>query len=114
MLDKFVPFGNTPMFWTRPYQKTMQLIGHCKSYDDIMIDGKVQENNFLAYYFEGDKVCAVAAQNRYKQALAVMEAINQGRMASASDIKKGIATPESIARGLKAEPGRGCQRENCC
>jgi hypothetical protein len=93
MLGKFIPFGNTPIFWGRHYDKTIQFVGHCPSYDEVLIDGDVKAHRYLGYYFEGDRVCGVSAQGRYKDILCMFEAMNQNKLPSATDIKSGKATP---------------------
>jgi hypothetical protein len=60
MLGKLVPFGNTPFFWTRHYNKSLQFVGHCSSYDEVFVQGNVLENKFLAFYIKDNKVMAVA------------------------------------------------------
>lgn len=61
MLDKYVPYGNTPFFWTRHYNKSIQYIGHCTEYDEVFIQGKVSEHKFIAYFIKNDKIGAVAS-----------------------------------------------------
>lgn len=41
MMGKFIPFGNTPVFWGRQFNKTLQFVGYCSSYDDVIIQGDV-------------------------------------------------------------------------
>lgn len=60
MLGKLIPFGNTPFFWTRHYNKSLQFVGDCSKYDEIFIQGDVFVNNFLAFYIKDNKVMAVA------------------------------------------------------
>lgn len=101
MLGKFIPFGNTPVFWGRHYNKTIQFVGHCDSIDEVLIDGDTKAHKFIGYHFEGDRVCGVSAQGRYKDMLTLFEAFNQNKMPSASAIKSGLETPQTIARKLK-------------
>jgi hypothetical protein len=60
MLGKFMPYGNTPFFWTRHYNKSLQFVGHSSNYDEVFIQGNPLENKFLAYYIKNNKVIAVA------------------------------------------------------
>jgi hypothetical protein len=60
MLGKLMPYGNTPFFWTRHYNKSLQFVGHNSSYDEVFIQGNPLENKFLAYYIKDNKVIAVA------------------------------------------------------
>lgn len=41
MLGKFIPYGNTPFFWTRHYNKSIQYVGHTIGYDEVIIHGDV-------------------------------------------------------------------------
>lgn len=55
-----MPYGNTPFFWTRHYNKSLQFVGHNSSYDEVFIQGNPMENKFLAFYIKDNKVIAVA------------------------------------------------------
>lgn len=107
MLGKFIPFGNTPVFWGRHYEKTLQYVGYCDSFDDVIIDGDVKAHKFIGYYTQGDRICGVSAQGRYKDMLAMFEAFNQNKMPTATEIRTGTETPKSVSKKLK-------NREDAC
>ena len=112
MMGKIIPYGNTPVFWSRNYNKTLQYIGYCEQFDDILIDGDVKAHKWIGYYFDGDRVCGIGAQGRYKDMLTMFEAFNQNKMPAASKIKSGRETPETIREQLKSSPG-GCVNCRC-
>jgi len=60
MLGKMIPYGNIPFFWTRFYNKALQYTGFAHAWDEVYIDGSLDELKFLAYYIKDDKVLAVA------------------------------------------------------
>lgn len=114
MMGKFIPYGNIPFFWTRHYNKSLQYVGHCTSYDNVHIDGDVMSNKFIAYYIKDNKILAVAGQGKSTDLMTMFEAFNQNKMPPASEIIEGFETPATIRRKLKMTPGAGCRRENCC
>jgi len=105
MLGKFVPYGNTSFYWTRHYNKSLQYVGHCQSYDEVHIDGDVLANKFVAYYIKDGKIQAVAGQGRSADMLTMFEAFNQNKVPSPEDIKSGSATPESLRKTLQGSTG---------
>ena len=112
MLEKYIPYGNTPVFWGRQYNKTLQMVGHCDSFDEVLIQGDVMNHKFIGWYFKDGKVCSASAQGKYKEILTLYEAFNQNKMPSAADIKSGKATAETIKASLTANPG-GCVNCRC-
>lgn len=114
MLGKFVPYGNTPFFWTRHYNKSMQYVGHCIGYDEVIIHGDVSAQKFIAYYVKNNKIQAVSGMGMSVAVLTMFEAFNQNKVPSVEDIRSGNVTPETFRKTLKLTPGRGCTRENCC
>ena len=97
MLDKLIPFGVTPFFWTRLYNKTTAFVGHISEpCDEIFIDGDVMKNDFFAYFIKGNKIQAVAAQSRHVDALTFFMAFNKNKVPSASDVKSGKVTPKIL------------------
>jgi NADPH-dependent 2,4-dienoyl-CoA reductase/sulfur reductase-like enzyme len=114
MMGKFVPYGNIPFFWTRHYNKSLQYVGHCTSYDNVHIDGDVMAGKFIAYYIKDNKIQAVSGQGRSADLLTMFELFNQSKMPPASEIIEGYETPQTLRRKLKQTPGLGCRREGCC
>lgn len=50
MLGKLVPFGNVPFYWTRHYNKSIQYAGYAAEYDEVHIEGNLEEGKFIAFY----------------------------------------------------------------
>jgi hypothetical protein len=73
------------------------------------------ENKFVAFYIKDDKILAVAGQQMAGNVLTYLEAMHQNQMPSASDIKSGKETAETVRARLRQNKGAGrCRRENCC
>ena len=113
MLGKFIPYGTTPLFWGRQYNKTLMMIGHCSSFDEVFIQGDIPAQAFLGYHIKDDKICAVSHQGKYKDILTLYEAFNQNKMPSAADIKSGKETPSSIKKKLVGAGHGGCINCRC-
>jgi hypothetical protein len=116
MLNKYVPYGEIPFFWTRQYNKSLVFVGNSAGHKEVHIAGSLDKENFLAYYIDGeDKVVAVAGMAQNKAALTYLEAMKQNSMPSGSAIKSGAETWETVAGRLKQNVGGArCKRANCC
>mmetsp|Transcript_17734 Transcript_17734/g.30019 ORF Transcript_17734/g.30019 Transcript_17734/m.30019 type:complete len:243 (+) Transcript_17734:1295-2023(+) len=101
MMNKFVPYGNAPFFWTRHYNKSIQYIGNCKSYSEVFVQGEVKHHDFLAYYIDQGRICGVSGQGRNNEILALYEAMNKNLMPTPAQVKLGAETPETLAKKLK-------------
>lgn len=67
----------------------------------MYIQGSVPEGKFVAYYIKDNKVQAVAGQMNSATVLTYYEAMHQNVMPSASDIKSGVETVETVKAKLK-------------
>ena len=117
MLNKYVPYGGIPFFWTRHYNKSLQFIGsNAVGYKEVHIDGDLNSQKFLAYYInDNDQVVAVAGMDNPKAMLTLLMAMEQNMMPKGSLIKSGVSTPETITKTLKQNVGGSkCKRANCC
>jgi len=56
MMGKLVPYRIIPFFWTRNYNKNIQLAGNAESYDEVYIQGDFKDDKFLAYYIKDNKI----------------------------------------------------------
>jgi NADPH-dependent 2,4-dienoyl-CoA reductase/sulfur reductase-like enzyme len=114
MLGKFIPYGNTPFFWTRHYNKSMQYVGHCMGPDEIIVKGDVAAQKFIAYYVKEGKIQAVSGMANSVAVLTMFEAFNQNKVPDVEEIRSGKVTPADLRKTLKITPGKGCTRQNCC
>ncbi|MDF9795230.1 NADPH-dependent 2,4-dienoyl-CoA reductase/sulfur reductase-like enzyme/nitrite reductase/ring-hydroxylating ferredoxin subunit [Catalinimonas alkaloidigena] len=80
-------YDSVPFFWTAQHSIKLRYVGHVKAYDDIIFDGKVEEQEFLAYYVKEGDVKAVLGLNRDGDMLMVEELLRLKKMPSPSEIK---------------------------
>ena len=81
-VDRIVPF-----FWSGQYDLKLRYVGHCEDWDDLKIDGDLQQPEFLTYYLKGDRVMAVAGINRDKDIAAISELMRLQKMPDAATVK---------------------------
>jgi apoptosis-inducing factor 3 len=115
MMNKYVPYGEIPFFWSRHYNKSVHYIGSGE-FNEVHIEGNVDKCDYVAYYINAqDKVVAVAGMSRPKATLTYLEAMRQGVMPSGSAFKSGTETWQSVQAKLKQNVGGAkCKRANCC
>jgi len=82
------PFAKVPVFWSA-LGSQLRYCGVGHGYDDIKVDGNPADLKFVAYYFKGDKVVAVASMQRDPIVTRCSELMRLGKMPSATEIKNG-------------------------
>ena len=65
-------YTSTPFFWTKQADISLNYVGFARDWDELVIDGSLQEQDFLAYYIQNNQLLAVAGNKRSKE----MDAIN--------------------------------------
>eukprot|EP00344_Euplotes_crassus_P001726 CAMPEP_0196999556 /NCGR_PEP_ID=MMETSP1380-20130617/4701_1 /TAXON_ID=5936 /ORGANISM="Euplotes crassus, Strain CT5" /LENGTH=629 /DNA_ID=CAMNT_0042416519 /DNA_START=17 /DNA_END=1906 /DNA_ORIENTATION=+ len=115
ILGKDIPYDAIPFFWTRNYMKSLQYVGYTRDYDDVFVDGSLEEQKFVAYYTKGEKIQAAAAFNRGADIHIIKEAMRLGLLPKASEIKDGSVTVQDLKAKILAKPGASaCRRKSCC
>jgi NADPH-dependent 2,4-dienoyl-CoA reductase/sulfur reductase-like enzyme len=89
ILGKDLDTHNVPFFWCTMYGKSVKYAGHALSYDELHIEGDVDELNFVGYYLKGDLVVAVVGVNKDSTVGAAAELYHANRMPTAAKIKAG-------------------------
>ncbi|CAH3103418.1 unnamed protein product [Porites lobata] len=87
MLGRKEEINTIPFFWTSQYGKSIRYCGHAKSFDDVIIEGDVDEQKFTAYYVKGDRVLAVATMGPGNACAKAANLMFEGKMPSGSEIK---------------------------
>ena len=76
-----------PFFWSGQYDLKLRYVGHAESWDELKIDGDIEQPEFLAYYLKNDKVMAVAGVNCDRQIAAISQLMRCQKMPSAAAVK---------------------------
>ncbi len=87
MLGKQIPYKSIPFFWTSQGSVTLNYLGHAKDWDDLMIDGNIKEDDFMAYFIKNNEVAAVATPNREKQLAAIHHLMILDKMPGSAKIR---------------------------
>ena len=80
MLDQREKFTAVPFFWTQQYGKSLRYAGHAEKWDEIIYQGEVEKQDFLAFYVQAGRIAAVAGMGRDTDMLYITELLGQGRM----------------------------------
>ncbi|HKE02469.1 MAG TPA: FAD/NAD(P)-binding oxidoreductase, partial [Blastocatellia bacterium] len=87
MAGKAVPYDSVPFFWTRQFDAGLLYVGHSTSWDEIIFQGDVSTQNFLAFYVKGNRVRAVAGMNRDRELAAVEGLMRDDRMPTPDQLR---------------------------
>ena len=83
-------FEGVPFFWTGQFGLSLRYVGHAEDWDEVVVDGSLDEPEFLAAYVEGGAVRAVAAVGRDQDAAAFHLLLAQGRPPTPDEIRGGV------------------------
>lgn len=120
MLDKHIPFDIIPFFWTRNFNKTLQYTGYHREFDEVFVDGSLEDHKFVAYYIKDDKVQAATALGAGAAIHILKEAMRLGMLPSASEIKEeskqeAFASINKLKEKIKSRKGAStCRKKSCC
>jgi NADPH-dependent 2,4-dienoyl-CoA reductase/sulfur reductase-like enzyme/nitrite reductase/ring-hydroxylating ferredoxin subunit len=87
MAGKNVAYNSVPFFWTRQFDAGLLYVGHATSWDEIIFQGDVPTQNFLAFYVKGNRVRAVAGMNRDRDMAAVEALMRDDRMPTPDQLR---------------------------
>jgi NADPH-dependent 2,4-dienoyl-CoA reductase/sulfur reductase-like enzyme len=91
MAGRVVEFDGVPFFWTRQFDAGLLYVGHAAGWDEIIYEGEVSAQAFLAFYVSAGRVLAVAGMNRDREMAALEELMRLGRMPAPARLKDGHA-----------------------
>ncbi len=87
MAGKAVSYNSVPFFWTRQFDAGLLYVGHAEKWDEIIFQGDVSAQNFLAFYVKGNRVLAVAGMNRDREMAAVEGLMRDDRMPTPDQLR---------------------------
>ena len=90
MAGKAVKFRGVPLFWTMQFKFPLRYIGHAQSWDEIIVDGDLQKQEFIAFYVQKNKVLAVATSHKDTETAAISELMRLNQMPTVEELRSGI------------------------
>lgn len=87
MVGQQVTFKAVPFFWTGQFDLKLRYVGHSENYDDVIIQGSLDDKAFLSFYVEDEQVMAVAGIGRDRDIAAISELMRLRKMPTASEIR---------------------------
>ncbi|XP_032127220.1 apoptosis-inducing factor 3 isoform X3 [Sapajus apella] len=79
MLAQEAEISTVPYLWTAMFGKSLRYTGYGEGFDDVIIQGDLEELKFVAFYTKGDEVTAVASMNYDPIVSKVAEVLASGR-----------------------------------
>jgi len=98
MAGKAISYDSVPFFWTRQFDAGLLYVGHAEKWDEIIYQGDVSAQNFLAFYVKGNRVLAVAGMNRDRDMAAVEGLMRHDRMPTPDQLRSSTVNLPELLR----------------
>ncbi len=90
-------FEAVPFFWTGQYGVSLRYVGHAEDWDEVIIDGSLDDRQFVAAYVEGGEVRALAAVGGDRDAAAFHRLLARGAVPPPDAFRDGIDLVAQLA-----------------
>ncbi|MEP0546186.1 MAG: FAD-dependent oxidoreductase [Rhodothermales bacterium] len=90
MAGQSTRYDGVPFFWSGQFGASLRYVGHAEGWDEVFIDGSIDEKRFIAYYLRGDDVLAAAGVGRDRAMAALHALMLSGKTPTASEVKKDV------------------------
>lgn len=88
MAGKKIDYHQIPFFWTKQADLNLRYVGHAKDWDEIIFNGEVSSESFIAFYIKNNKVTAAAGNKRDKEIAALQALMDLNKMPEPNILKK--------------------------
>nr|XP_028566351.1 apoptosis-inducing factor 3 isoform X3 [Podarcis muralis] len=89
MLAHGTEISTVPYLWTAMFGKSIRYAGHGEGFDDVIIQGDLDELKFVAFYTKNEEVLAVASMNYDPLVSKVADVMGAGRAIRKRDVETG-------------------------
>ena len=90
MLGQQVKFTAAPFFWTQQYGKSLRYAGHAARWDEIIYQGDVAKQDFLAFYVLDNRIVAAAGMNQDADMIYITELLGTGTLPTPAAVRAGV------------------------
>lgn len=103
---------NIPTYNLKLFNNNLQIVGSIDNYDDIFIQGKLEEMKFSQFYVKDRKIVGLANMNTPFVANIIYEALKNNFIISAQALKNNELTLDKIKEALMNMPSK-CDNYDC-
>jgi NADPH-dependent 2,4-dienoyl-CoA reductase/sulfur reductase-like enzyme/nitrite reductase/ring-hydroxylating ferredoxin subunit len=96
MLDKNEPYTGTPFFWTNQYMVISDYVGYASDWDEIRVDGSIEDQDFLAYYLSNGQVRAIAGCGRDRPICVATDSLQATELLGYETMRQAIRSGRSV------------------
>uniref|UniRef100_A0A3P8WPM6 AIF family member 3 n=1 Tax=Cynoglossus semilaevis TaxID=244447 RepID=A0A3P8WPM6_CYNSE len=89
MIGQATEMKTVPYFWSAMFGKTIRYAGYGDGFDDVIIQGDLDELRFVAFYTKSEEVVAVASMNYDPIVSRVAEVLGSGKTIKKRDVETG-------------------------
>uniref|UniRef100_A0A672FEW2 Apoptosis inducing factor mitochondria associated 3 n=1 Tax=Salarias fasciatus TaxID=181472 RepID=A0A672FEW2_SALFA len=87
MMGRASEIKTVPYFWSAMFGKTIRYAGYGDGFDDVIIQGDLDELRFVAFYTRSEEVVAVASMNYDPIVSRVAEVLGSGKTIKKRDVE---------------------------
>jgi len=87
LLGAGAPYRRVPFFWTRQHGTSIGVVGHANRFDEVIVHGRPQDMDFVAYLVANGRVHAAVAAGHGDRLAAFHEVLEHGDLPSASTVR---------------------------
>lgn len=87
-----VEYLGIPFFWTNQHMVIAQHVGFARDWDDLVVDGDIDEQQFVAWYVKDGKVLAAAGCQEDRRMAAAAEVLRESPLPSVEEIRRQVQT----------------------
>lgn len=88
LAGKPTKFDKVPFFWTAQQGKNIRYVGYVKDYDDIIYQGEVEDQEFIALYVKEGTIRAALGMNKDPEIAAIELLMQENRLPSPEEVKQ--------------------------
>lgn len=100
MTGKKIKYDDVPFFWTAQAGMELRYVGFVKDWDEIIINEKISDKNFIAYYIKENKIMAAAGIDRDKEMDAIHLLMKKQRLPKPEELKNNSFDILSLLSGI--------------
>lgn len=91
MTGKETAYTAVPFFWTVQFGANLRYVGHAQEWDEIIFQGDVAQQKFLAFYVKDDRVLAIAGSKRDRDLASLQEMMRLDQIPALDSLRDGSA-----------------------